>query len=53
MNPGLLNKEFQYITLQLIQNNLLHLPVALNILYGLLSTAELQDEITKQPSTFI
>ena len=30
----------------------LHLSVALNISYSLLSTAELQDGITKQPSTY-
>ena len=53
LNLGLFNKEFRSIILQLIQNNLLHLSVALNISYGLLSAAELQHEITKQPSTYI
>ena len=42
LNLGLFNKEFRSIILQLIQNNLLHLSVALNISYGLLSAAELQ-----------
>ena len=31
----------------------LHLSVALNISYSLLSAAELRDGITKQPSTYV
>ena len=34
-------------------NYFLHLPVALNISYSLLSTGELRDGITKQQSTYI
>ena len=41
------------VLLQLIHNNLLHLSVALNISYSLLSAEELQDGITKQPSTYV
>ena len=55
MNLELFHKEFQSIILQLIHNDLLHLPVALNISYSysLLSAAELRDGITKQPCTYL
>ena len=53
MNLELFYREFQSIILQLIHNNLLHLSVALNISYSLLSAAQLQDGITKQPSTYV
>ena len=53
MNLDLFHKEFQSIILQLIHNTLLHLSVALNISYSLLSAAELQDGITKQSSTYV
>ena len=39
MNLELFHKEFQSIVLQLIHNNLLHLSVALNISYSVLSAA--------------
>ena len=53
MNLELFHKEFQSIILQLIHNILLHLSVALNISYSLLSAAELRDGITKQSSTYV
>ena len=53
MNLELFYKKFQSIILQLIHNNLLHLPVALNIFYILLSSVELRDGITKQQSTYV
>ena len=53
MNLELFHKEFHSIILQLVYNNLLRLSVALNISYSLLSTAELRDGITKQPSTYV
>ena len=36
-----------------MQNNVLHLSVALNISYSLPSATELEDEITKQPNTYV
>ena len=53
MNLELFHKKFQSIILQLIHNNLLHLLVALNISYSLLSSVELRDGITKEQSTYV
>ena len=53
MKLELFHKEFQSIIFQLIHNNLFHLSIALKVSYSLLSEAELQDGITKQPSTYI
>ena len=52
MNLKLFNKEFQSVIVQVIHNNLLHMSVALNFSYSSLSTTELRDGVTKQPSTY-
>ena len=53
MNLEFFHRKFQSIILQLIHNNLLHLSVALNISFSLLSAAELQDGITKQSISYV
>ena len=53
MNLGLFSRGFVYNMAHKMHNILLHFSVAVKILYSLLSAAEVEEGIIKQPNPYV